>query len=139
MAAAEDTAVAFSTHPNLVFAAFCVVEGLGVWVQFFLRRDRPARSRDCDNPSVVHRLLKLKQVGDMRRLQYCFALALVRGAATFQPVHRRTLASRRSWSGDSPSSVFTSLHASSADELKAELSNYLRKREEANADDAAKS
>jgi hypothetical protein len=75
----------------------------------------------------------------MRRLQYCFALALLRGAATFQPVNRRTLASRRSRSGDSPSWVVTSLYASSADELKAELSNYLRKREEANADDAAKS
>lgn len=37
MAAAEDTAVAFST--NLVFAAFCVVAWLGA---IFLRRDRPA-------------------------------------------------------------------------------------------------
>jgi hypothetical protein len=74
----------------------------------------------------------------MRRLQHCFALALLRSAATFQPVFRRTSTSRR-WSGVSPMSVVTSLRASSADELKAELSDYLKKREEANADDSAKS
>jgi hypothetical protein len=75
----------------------------------------------------------------MWRLRYFFGLALLKGAVTFQPVHRRPLTSRRSWSGDSPSSVVTSLHALSVDELKAELTDYLRKREESNADDAAKS
>ncbi|KAL3789180.1 hypothetical protein ACHAW5_002439 [Stephanodiscus triporus] len=74
----------------------------------------------------------------MRRLQHCFALALLRSALTFQPVFRRTLTSRR-WRGVSPSSFVTSLRASSADELKAELSDYLKKREEVNADDSAKS
>lgn len=62
-----------------------------------------------------------------------FALALFRGVVTsFQPVHRSSL--RLS------SSFVTSLPASSsADDLKAELSDYLKKREESNADDAAKS
>mmetsp|Transcript_24072 Transcript_24072/g.41234 ORF Transcript_24072/g.41234 Transcript_24072/m.41234 type:complete len:377 (-) Transcript_24072:145-1275(-) len=78
----------------------------------------------------------------MRRLQYCFALALLQGAAVecFQPVHHRKLTSRRisTWS-DSPS-IITALHAKNAgeEELKAELTEYLKKREEANADDAAK-
>jgi len=58
----------------------------------------------------------------------------------FQPVHHRKLTSRRisTWS-DSPS-IITALHAKNAgeEELKAELTEYLKKREEANADDAAK-
>jgi hypothetical protein len=75
----------------------------------------------------------------MRRLRYCFVLTLLRGAVSFQPVHRRPLTSRPSWSGVFPSSFITSLHALSVDELKAELNDYLRKRDESNADDAAKS
>ncbi|KAL3823792.1 hypothetical protein ACHAXA_011579 [Cyclostephanos tholiformis] len=75
----------------------------------------------------------------MCRLRYCFVLALLQGAVTFQPVHRCPLTSCRSWRGDSPSSVVTCLRALSVDELKSELTDYLRKREEVNADDAAKS
>eukprot|EP00571_Detonula_confervacea_P011654 CAMPEP_0172312406 /NCGR_PEP_ID=MMETSP1058-20130122/17417_1 /TAXON_ID=83371 /ORGANISM="Detonula confervacea, Strain CCMP 353" /LENGTH=377 /DNA_ID=CAMNT_0013025851 /DNA_START=72 /DNA_END=1205 /DNA_ORIENTATION=- len=73
-------------------------------------------------------------------LQNCFALALLQVAAveSFQPVHHRTLAPRRTCSNFP--SIATALHATSLDEneLKSELSEYLKKRESANADDAAK-
>ncbi|KAL7543127.1 hypothetical protein ACHAXR_012425 [Thalassiosira sp. AJA248-18] len=76
----------------------------------------------------------------MRRMHsYSFALALIQGAIveSFQPVHPRTLsAPRRTWSTPA---IATALRASLDEtELKAELSDYLKKREETNADEAAK-
>eukprot|EP00579_Thalassiosira_antarctica_P004423 CAMPEP_0201879360 /NCGR_PEP_ID=MMETSP0902-20130614/10260_1 /ASSEMBLY_ACC=CAM_ASM_000551 /TAXON_ID=420261 /ORGANISM="Thalassiosira antarctica, Strain CCMP982" /LENGTH=378 /DNA_ID=CAMNT_0048407161 /DNA_START=51 /DNA_END=1187 /DNA_ORIENTATION=+ len=79
----------------------------------------------------------------MRRLQYCFALSLLQSTVveSFQPVHHRTLVSQRTstWSDSPP--IITALHAttnSGESELKVELTEYLKKRKEANADDAAK-
>lgn len=83
----------------------------------------------------------------MRRLQHCLALALLQRVVveSFQPVHHRTTSfrnrtptSRTTWTGSS--STTTNLHAAGLDEadLKVELSGYLKKRKEANADDAAK-
>lgn len=82
----------------------------------------------------------------MRRLRHCFALALVRAAAVecFQPPvhHRRPLmpTSQRTRRDLPHSSIVAALRAASIDEteLKAKLSEYLKKREEANADEAAK-
>eukprot|EP00584_Thalassiosira_punctigera_P012884 CAMPEP_0172552906 /NCGR_PEP_ID=MMETSP1067-20121228/47258_1 /TAXON_ID=265564 ORGANISM="Thalassiosira punctigera, Strain Tpunct2005C2" /NCGR_SAMPLE_ID=MMETSP1067 /ASSEMBLY_ACC=CAM_ASM_000444 /LENGTH=375 /DNA_ID=CAMNT_0013340981 /DNA_START=39 /DNA_END=1166 /DNA_ORIENTATION=+ len=77
----------------------------------------------------------------MRRLQYCFAFTLLLSTAveSFQPpIHHRKITSRRTWRDSRP--VVTALHAASLNEaeLKAELSDYLKKRDEADADAAAK-
>ena len=73
----------------------------------------------------------------MQRLQqYCLVLLIFQSAVkAFAPSHRHQ--TRTSWGGSS--SIFA-LHAAGLDEteLKAELSDYLRKREEENADEAAK-
>ena len=72
----------------------------------------------------------------LRQMHYCSALILLWGVAVaaFQPAHRcifRICCSHPS--------VLTTLHARAENEaLKAELSDYLRKREDVNADAAAK-
>ena len=80
---------------------------------------------------------------NMQRLQqYCLVVLLIFQSAVkaFAPSHRQTLMSQTRTSRGGSSSIFTALHAAGLDEteLKAELSDYLRKREEANADEAAK-
>ena len=71
-----------------------------------------------------------------RRLQwYCLILVIFQSAVkAFAPAHHQTLISQTRTCGGS------ALHAAGLDEteLKAELSDYLKKREEANADEAAK-
>ena len=81
----------------------------------------------------------------MQRLQqYCLVLLIFQSAVkAFAPSYRQTLMSQtRTSRGGGSSSIFTAtaLHAAGLDEteLKAELSDYLRKREEENADEAAK-
>lgn len=79
----------------------------------------------------------------MLRLHICFALALLQSTAveSFQLInHHRKISSRRTWSNDDSPPIVTALHAEglSETELKSELSEYLKKREEANADAAAK-
>ncbi len=78
----------------------------------------------------------------MRRLQQCFALAWMHSAAveSFQPIHRRAISSRRPCGDSRSPSIVTALRAASLneEELKAELSEYLKKREEADGDAAAK-
>lgn len=80
----------------------------------------------------------------MRQVQYCLAFALLQCATveSFQPVYRTSM-TRTSWTDGSypPSSITTALHAATnldETDLKAELSGYLKKRKELNADDAAK-
>ena len=77
---------------------------------------------------------------NMQRLQqYCLVLLIFQSAVkAFAPSYRQTLMSQtRTSRGGSSSTV---LHAAGLDEteLKAELSDYLKKRDEANADEAAK-
>ena len=83
----------------------------------------------------------------MWRLHHCLALALLQRVSveSFQPVYHRTTTfrnrtptSRTTWTGSSTTT--TNLHAAGLNEadLKVELTGYLKKREEANADDAAK-
>jgi len=77
----------------------------------------------------------------MREMYSYFALILLGGSGSaieaFQPAHHRQMMIRRP---QRPSAVtITALHSTSDNEaLKAELSEYLRKREEVNADAAAK-
>ena len=71
--------------------------------------------------------------------QHCFVLALLAAVESFQPVHHRTPLK----SAPCQASPFatTALHAAkSLDEveLKVQLSDYLKKRDEVGADDAAK-
>ena len=79
----------------------------------------------------------------MQRLQqYCLVLLIFQSAVkAFAPSYRTLMSQTRTSRGGS-SSIFTAtaLHAAGLDEteLKAELSGYLRKREEENADEAAK-
>ena len=77
----------------------------------------------------------------MQRLQqYCLVLLIFQSAVkAFAPSYRQTLMSQTRTSRGGSSSIFA-LHAAGLDEteLKAELSDYLRKREEENADEAAK-
>ena len=74
---------------------------------------------------------------NMQRLQqYCLVLLIFQSAVkAFAPSHRHQTRTSRGGS----SSIFTA-HAAGLDEteLKAELSDYLRKREEENADESAK-
>ena len=82
--------------------------------------------------------------GNMQRLQqYCLVLLIFQSAVkAFAPSYRQTLMSQTRTSRGGSSSIFTAtaLHAAGLDEteLKAELTGYLRKREEENADEAAK-
>jgi len=77
----------------------------------------------------------------MREMYSYFALILLGGSGSaieaFQQAHHRQMMIRRP---QHPSAVtITALHSTSDNEaLKAELSEYLRKREEVNADAAAK-
>lgn len=79
----------------------------------------------------------------MREMYSYFALILLGGSGSaieafqLQPAHHRQMMIRRP---QHPSAVtITALHSTSDNEaLKAELSEYLRKREEVNADAAAK-
>ena len=77
----------------------------------------------------------------MRRLQFCFAFALLQSSAveSFQPVVHRCTSASLGRTCSSPS-IGTALHATSLDEteLKTVLSEYLKKRDEADADDSAK-
>jgi hypothetical protein len=76
----------------------------------------------------------------MRKVYSYFAFILLRAAGAaieaFQPAHHRQIIRRH----QHPSAItITALHSTSENEaLKAELSEYLRKREEVNADAAAK-
>lgn len=75
----------------------------------------------------------------MPRLQYFFALALLQSTSieSFQPIHHRKISSRRTTSSFTTAALHATVPGSEA-ELKVELSEYLKKRDEAGADDAAK-
>ena len=77
--------------------------------------------------------------------RYCFLLSLLISSVvveSFQPVHHRPTISTRQTSSSSSiiSTTTTTLMATSLNEseLKLELTEYLKKRDESNADEAAK-